>query len=375
MKLCLLRENAFAFFRGTAHLFYATAPSHAILRDAPAVHICGDLHVQNFGTYKADNRLTYFDINDFDEAALAPFTFDLLRFLTSVHLAASAFGWSRGLEAIICEKFMHDYQHAISAGKARWVERATSIGVVRNLLRSLKSRQRVNLLNERAPIKRKRRVLLVDGKRAIKAGKDDIFRVHTILDLLAEHEQDKPMFHVLDVAHRIAGNASLGLERFVLLTEGRGSPNENFLLDLKQSIASSLVPYANMVQPRWQCESSRIAGTQQLVQACPPALLRPLVYGGRSYLLKELQPSADRLDLKKCGKDRNDLVCAFETMAKVTAWAHLRGAGRWGAADIDTLQAFCADRAWTKAMVKLSKRTAALVVSQWRNYSADYDRT
>ena len=40
------------------------------------------------GVYKGDNRLAYFDLSDFDEATLAPFTLDLLRFVTSIHVAA-----------------------------------------------------------------------------------------------------------------------------------------------------------------------------------------------------------------------------------------------------------------------------------------------
>jgi uncharacterized protein (DUF2252 family) len=64
LKLQSLRGDPLAFFRGTCHLFYETLPGHRILEAAPAVHICGDLHLENFGSYKGDNRLVYFDLND-----------------------------------------------------------------------------------------------------------------------------------------------------------------------------------------------------------------------------------------------------------------------------------------------------------------------
>ena len=51
-----------------------------------AIWVHGDLHVENFGTYlNSDGRLV-FDINDFDEAYLGHFTWDLRRFAASLAL-------------------------------------------------------------------------------------------------------------------------------------------------------------------------------------------------------------------------------------------------------------------------------------------------
>src|SRR4051794_10721589 len=85
-----MRKNAFAFLRGSCPLFYARLPGSSAWLKAPAVWACGDLHLENFGSYKADNRQVYFDINDFDEALLAPATWDLLRLLSSVLVAHKA---------------------------------------------------------------------------------------------------------------------------------------------------------------------------------------------------------------------------------------------------------------------------------------------
>lgn len=72
MKYKLMRTSPFVFLRGTCHLFYERLPLGSMLEGAPAVWVCGDMHLENFGSYKGDNRLVYFDINDFDEACLAP---------------------------------------------------------------------------------------------------------------------------------------------------------------------------------------------------------------------------------------------------------------------------------------------------------------
>ena len=72
LKFARMRGSIFAFFRGTSHLFYEDWPSGNALDRTPTVWTTGDLHLENFGSYKADNRLVYFDISDFDDAGLAP---------------------------------------------------------------------------------------------------------------------------------------------------------------------------------------------------------------------------------------------------------------------------------------------------------------
>jgi len=74
LKLARLRQDPFAFFRGTNPLFLEFLPRQHSLFRAPCVLICGDLHLENFGAFKGDNRLRYFDLNDIEEACLAPFT-------------------------------------------------------------------------------------------------------------------------------------------------------------------------------------------------------------------------------------------------------------------------------------------------------------
>ncbi|HMY07323.1 MAG TPA: DUF2252 family protein, partial [Accumulibacter sp.] len=43
-----MRADPFVFLRGTCHLFYQHLPSLEILRNAPIIWQCGDLHLQNF---------------------------------------------------------------------------------------------------------------------------------------------------------------------------------------------------------------------------------------------------------------------------------------------------------------------------------------
>src|SRR5690349_2773957 len=88
--------DPFAFYRGTAPLFYADM---AQLEDPWAdertgrVWIQGDLHAENYGTYMDSSGVLVFDVNDFDEAYLGHFTWDLRRMAASLALL----GWQKAL--------------------------------------------------------------------------------------------------------------------------------------------------------------------------------------------------------------------------------------------------------------------------------------
>lgn len=60
LKYRNMRTNPFVFLRGTCHLFYSRLPREQVLNDMPVTWVCGDLHIENFGSYKGDNRLVYF---------------------------------------------------------------------------------------------------------------------------------------------------------------------------------------------------------------------------------------------------------------------------------------------------------------------------
>ncbi len=88
-KYAAMRENVFRFFRGTSHLFNDDLGAEPLIGQAPRTWNVGDLHIENFGSFKADNRVAYFDLNDFDESILAPNLADLARITCSLFVAGS----------------------------------------------------------------------------------------------------------------------------------------------------------------------------------------------------------------------------------------------------------------------------------------------
>jgi uncharacterized protein (DUF2252 family) len=372
MKLARLRADPFAFFRGANPLFLSLLPPTHFLFQAPNAFVCGDLHLENFGAYKGDNRLCYFDINDFDEACLAPFTIDLVRFVTGVNVAAQCLSLRPSQCRLMIRRFLSEYAQSISNGKPRWIERSLAQGIFRELLRRAMRRTRTELLNRYTKLKDGERRFRV-GKRALELEAADRSRLQRFLARLRVPAPRARFFDLLDAAHRVAGNGSLGLERYIVLVRGRGSPNQNFVLDLKFAARSAVIDWLKRPQPPWPNDAARVVGVQRILQAIAPAMLHAVQYRGRAFVLKELQPSVDRLDLGQWRERPRRFKQAIEGMARVAAWAHLRSCGHRGAAPVEVLQAYVAGKRWTPAVERLSKSAAGRMHQAWRTYCKDYD--
>lgn len=366
LKYDLLQGSAFRFFRGTCHLFYEDWPTRSPLDRAPHTWISGDLNPENFGAYKGDDRIIYFDINDFDEAALAPCTWELARFTTAVLLAADG-------SLSLCRTFLDAYAQSLARGKARQVERLVADGSVRRLLESVLHRSRRELLDRRTVRRSGRRGLRL-GKRALPVTPDERRAVAALLRQFARKERRPQFFRVLDVARRVAGAGSLGVQRFVVLVEGKGSPDHNYLLDLKEARPSALSPYLPCPQPRWTSEAHRVVTIQDRMQAVAPALLHAVTLGGRSFVLKELQPTEDRLGLGGSGAKGGKLERVIRTMGRVTAWSQLRSAGRQGSAIADDLVSFAGKSGWQAEVLRYAQAYARQVRADWKAFRKAADR-
>lgn len=84
-----MADSEFSFFRATFYRWLQVWDEVCSdLRHAPTLLSVGDLHVENFGTWRdTDGRLIW-GVNDFDEACIYPYTMDLVRLAASALLAA-----------------------------------------------------------------------------------------------------------------------------------------------------------------------------------------------------------------------------------------------------------------------------------------------
>ncbi|MBB6591321.1 DUF2252 domain-containing protein [Ralstonia solanacearum] len=386
-KLAAMAADPFSFFRGTNHLYAASVADFAdspLLREAPCTLVCGDLHLENYGSFKGDNGLVYFDMNDFDEALCAPFTVDLVRVLSSLQVAARSWKLADEDAHNLCRRFLDTYAATLVDGKPRWVERATAVGIVRDLLRGLRNRKRAPYLRDRTVRDGNQIKLRVDGRRTLAASKDEARRARRILEAYAQQGNGHGQrFVAVDVARRIAGTGSLGLERYVVLARPENDPDTLRLIDIKlavpsvwaQALGASGSSSGNV--SRWPVEAARVVSVQRVSQAVSPALLRPVVYAGKgeppcSYVVKSLQPTADRVALGTGKHVVANLDDALQTMAHVAAWCHLRGCGRLGTDLVERLQDFAAGTAWRKSVLKLASHGRQVSLRQWREFAEDY---
>jgi hypothetical protein len=117
----LMRGALFPFFRATfyrwAQLWPEVCPECA---EAPSLLAVGDLHVENFGTWRdAEGRLVW-GINDFDEACRMPWTIDLVRLAASAHIAID----TEQLQIEhrdACAAIVAGYKACLEAGGMPWV--------------------------------------------------------------------------------------------------------------------------------------------------------------------------------------------------------------------------------------------------------------
>ena len=373
MKYRNMRSNAFVYLRATCHLFPGQLPELKALAKAPAIWSCGDLHLENFGSYKGDNRLTYFDINDFDESALIPASWDIVRLLTSVRLACAELEFKSDRVRVLIDVLLAAYFQQLRHGNARWIERDTATGPVHELLATVNERKREDFLDSRSVKQGKKRKLLIDGKKALAASKEQHAQVGEFMEKFAKTQSEPEFYEVLDVARRIAGNGSLGVDRFVVLVRGKGNPDNNYLLDLKQAVPSALTAALTLKQPAWTSESERVVTLTRRMQAVPVAFLHAVQMNGRDYVLRDLQPSADRVSFEVKGNDesrQNELMLAI---GQCTAWSHLRGSGRQSSAIADELLAFGGADSWQKELRKASATCADTIGAQWKTFAEAYD--
>ncbi|GAB2181180.1 hypothetical protein DLREEDagrD3_14030 [Denitratisoma sp. agr-D3] len=373
MKYRNMRSNPFVFLRATCHLFYGRLPSSRLFERAPSAWVCGDLHLENFGSYKGDNRLVYFDVNDFDEAALAPVTWELVRFLSSILVGAKSLKVAPPEALALCHTFVDHYAAALALGKARWVEKETAEGMIGQLLDSVQRRPRPLFLDSRTEKIGKKRRIRIDGRKALAVTDKQRKKV---ADLISEFAatQDNPRFYkVLDVARRIAGTGSLGVDRYIVLVEGKGSPDRNYLLDLKAASPSSLSPHLKIKQPFWQDEAHRVAAIQRRFQAVSMAFLQPVTLARKSYVLRGLLPSEDRVALNAWKKRLRRLENVMATMGEIVAWDQLRSSGRDGSAIADELIDFGEQNKWRSSLIDAARHCADQVEKDWAAYSSAYD--
>jgi uncharacterized protein (DUF2252 family) len=310
VKFRKMAADPFAFYRGSACLFYADM---AELDDTWAdertsrVWIHGDLHAENFGTYmNSDGRLV-FNVNDFDEAYVGPFSWDLKRFAASVALIGYAKALSDDAITALVTAFAGSYLtelRAIAAGGDDAIGSITlenADGVLRRVLQQARLNTRVDLLAEQTTIDDYERRFSI-GEGVYEVEPDVAGRVTAAFhDYLGTLSAARPVSTTIkDIKLRKGvGIGSAGLPSYNLLLEGHTEALENdVILYLKQAQVPAVARWIDdeRVRGYFQHQGHRTAESQRALQAHADPWLGYTTLDGVGQLVAEVSPYAADLD-------------------------------------------------------------------------------
>jgi uncharacterized protein (DUF2252 family) len=335
MKLRKMRADPFTFFRGADHLFCRAWPELRPIDPGPDVLICADLHLENFGAYRTIDGHLHYDINDFDEAIVAPCGFDLVRCATSIILASEQWRLTPSQATGMALSYLEHYRKAVGKviedGSIPDLTPHGGRGPIQEILGDSALATQAELLA--AKTRRKS-----NGLPAIRrtANTPEISRkqLAKVAEALESHGRrlGKPDgFKVHDVTFRIAGVGSLGVRRYLALVEGNGPPDKYELLDIKEASPSA----AAVCAAAWPApgvgdadsdEARRVVTAQTILQGHVAIGLDALKIGPRAYRVRQMIPAENRSSLERFREQPNRLLKAVETAGHITARSHLRGA-------------------------------------------------
>lgn len=321
LRVQRMAESAFAFYRGSAAIMaadLAVEPNTGIF-----VPSCGDAHLANFGFYASPQRSLVFDLNDFDEAAWAPWEWDLKRLATSVILAARFAGRDEQVTRDAVLGTVRAYAAALRATATmspldRFYAHFEAETGIDNLPESAKR-------TLQAALKQARKRTTQRATKKLAVADDDgrlrfVPRPPTMLELPSEIK--KQVYHLLhrytessspeirqllhhftvsDAIRRVVGVGSVGTRcSLTLFQDGDG---HTLILQAKQAGRSVLEQYGGIAQPReleeqvaQHGEGARVVRMQRVLQALSDPFLGYLRADGIDLYVRQFHDMKGGID-------------------------------------------------------------------------------
>ncbi|MGM9478097.1 DUF2252 domain-containing protein [Pedobacter sp. GSP4] len=373
LKYAAMLENAFRFYRGSCHLFYERIAALNSMPKSPTGWISGDLHLENFGSYRGNNKLVYFDLNDFDEAVKAPVLWEVVRLVTSIFIAFQTLEIDGEQAVNMAALFLKTYGTTLATGKAMDLDPRTAKGITGDFLKRAERSSADELLKKRTLKKGSKLQLNTTDERHFKLKKELKSDLISYMEEWLSQNNDSPYnYRVKDVVYRLAGTGSLGQKRYLFLLKSTQRKDRYLLIDMKQAYPSSLIPFLQIMQPKWANEAERIVSIQKRMQHVSASLLSTANFRNEHYVVQELQPVKDTLKFKLIKAEYRKLYQAIDDMAMLTASSQLRSSGMDGSATKDELKAFAIKGHWQQQILDIAKEQAALVGADFGAFQQDY---
>jgi hypothetical protein len=284
LKHQAMRSAPFPFLRAT---YYRWAQTWAEIcgEAAPATEVLavGDLHVENFGTWRDIEGRLIWGINDFDEAWPLPYTNDLIRLATSALLAEMTIAGKEGTRAIL-----EGYTAGIEAGGRPFVL-AEHHGPLRQMATA-------RLHNPEA---------YWEKLQSWEACPSPASARKAVERMMPERGLK------WRVAHRVAGLGSLGRERYIALAEWRGGT----VAREAKALAPSACVWAQAAKGGGRIRYQEILDRSVRCRD-------PFVRVRRRWIVRRLAPDCSRIELSALPKERDE-IRLLRAMGYETANIHL----------------------------------------------------
>lgn len=348
-KYARLAASPYAFFRGTNHLYWVDVWHDwrfSLYGGLPETQtwLQGDAHAFNFGAYgHHDDRVRY-GMDDFDDALIGDYQYDLWRLAISLVLDArenadlSCKSIGKALKTLV--KSYHAELAGHMRGEApQWVNAETARGPLKPFMQKVERKQsRRRMLDKWTSLADEGRCFERPGKLAgLPAHLDSQLRKaineeyrSTLRGEMAQEGREH--FKVKDTARRLnAGTGSLGLDRFYVLIAGDDMhQHDDVILDVKEQQAPAGLRVMNPVQRRaWRKafphEGARHAAAFIAIAEHPDIYLGWLHLGDKVFSVRERSPYKQDFATHKVkgGKEYRKVV---KQWAGILAREHLRGA-------------------------------------------------
>jgi hypothetical protein len=284
-KHLAMAEDIFPFLRATFYRWMQLWPKICPGESrAPRVLGVGDLHVENFGTWRdVEGRLVW-GINDFDEAYEMPYTVDLVRLAASTHIAIRQSRLQIAAKDA-CVAILAGYRKGLETGGAPFVL-AEDHPWLRHMV--------TGVLRDPTAFWKKMDAL-PDWKGPVPNG-----AIRALERLLPEPGLK------YRIVHRIAGLGSLGRERYVALGTYRGAR----IAREAKALAPSACVWAAGAKTSERIEYQVIL--DRAVRAVDPFVR----LGGR-WIVRRLAPDCSRVELSSMPEERDETrllrAIGFET--------------------------------------------------------------
>lgn len=350
LRFARMLADPFAFYRGSAAVMaadLAASPSTGI-----EIMCCGDAHISNFGLYAAPHRSIVFDLNDFDEAAVAPAEWDVKRLITSAVIGGrhaeyssrairrcveqALVGYQRSLESMLEEMDVlqryylrvepEHYTGKTSKGLQAVIQQTVSRARTRTSARVFKQITKIGpdgtpRLREAPPV-----LQHVDEDveaPLVESIQEYLTAVPADVALLLSH------FRVTDVALRVVGVGSVGTRCYLVILVG---PNDTpLILQIKEATRSVLDEYGGWPQPESltaaigaRGQGVRVTDGQLILQAMSDVFLGSTRKDGRDYYVRQFHDMKGTIETE--GMSPSTFTHYVTACAVLLARAHAQSA-------------------------------------------------